>query len=69
MYTRALNTRPMPAHGRIDPDQSTGFVFFCCLLNGTDQYMELYFSEPKAHKNYLEAVEAFLKDSFLASSA
>lgn len=41
------------AHGRIDPAQSTGFVFQNCLLNGTEEYMRLYYSNPKVHKNYL----------------
>ncbi|XP_071735486.1 probable pectinesterase/pectinesterase inhibitor 51 [Rutidosis leptorrhynchoides] len=41
------------AHGRIDPAQSTGFVFRNCLINGTEEYMKLYNSKPKVHKNYL----------------
>lgn len=41
------------AHGRIDPAQSTGFVFQDCLINGTDSYMALYYSKPKVHKNFL----------------
>ncbi|PWA76439.1 pectinesterase inhibitor domain, Pectin lyase fold/virulence factor [Artemisia annua] len=41
------------AHGRIDPAQSTGFVFQNCLINGTEEYMRLYYSKPKVHKNYL----------------
>nr|GEX52308.1 probable pectinesterase/pectinesterase inhibitor 51 [Tanacetum cinerariifolium] len=41
------------AHGRIDPGQSTGFVFQNCLINGTEEYMRLYYSKPKVHKNYL----------------
>nr|GMD44832.1 probable pectinesterase/pectinesterase inhibitor 51 [Ipomoea batatas] len=41
------------AHGRIDPGQSTGFVFQNCVINGTADYMRLYFSKPKVHKNYL----------------
>ncbi|KAD5960559.1 hypothetical protein R6Q59_013632 [Mikania micrantha] len=41
------------AHGRIDPAQSTGFVFENCLINGTEEYMKLYNSNPKVHKNYL----------------
>lgn len=41
------------AHGRIDPAQSTGFVFQNCVINGTDAYMALYYSKPKAHKNFL----------------
>ncbi|XP_073311148.1 probable pectinesterase/pectinesterase inhibitor 51 [Primulina huaijiensis] len=41
------------AHGRIHPGQTTGFVFQNCLVNGTDAYMALYHSNPKAHRNYL----------------
>ncbi|KAF5769504.1 putative pectinesterase [Helianthus annuus] len=41
------------AHGRIDPAQSTGFVFQNCLINGTEEYMRLYNSKPKAHRNFL----------------
>ncbi|KAF5765418.1 putative pectinesterase [Helianthus annuus] len=41
------------AHGRIDPAQSTGFVFQNCLINGTEEYMRLYNSNPKVHKNFL----------------
>ncbi|KAK1410774.1 hypothetical protein QVD17_37313 [Tagetes erecta] len=41
------------AHGRIDPAQSTGFVFQNCLINGTEEYMRLYHSKPKVHKNFL----------------
>ncbi|KAL1326832.1 hypothetical protein HN51_036950 [Arachis hypogaea] len=41
------------AHGRTDPAQSTGFVFQNCLINGTEEYMKLYHSNPKVHKNYL----------------
>lgn len=41
------------AHGRIDPAQSTGFVFVNCVINGTEDYMALYYSKPKVHKNFL----------------
>lgn len=41
------------AHGRIDPAQSTGFVFFNCIVNGTEEYMALYHRNPKVHKNFL----------------
>ncbi|KAK3419219.1 hypothetical protein EUGRSUZ_H04944 [Eucalyptus grandis] len=41
------------AHGRTDPAQSTGFVFRNCLVNGTEEYMALYRSKPKVHKNFL----------------
>jgi pectin methylesterase-like acyl-CoA thioesterase len=41
------------AHGRIDPAQTTGFVFQNCSINGTDKYVALYKSKPQVHKNYL----------------
>ncbi|KAJ4965396.1 hypothetical protein NE237_017245 [Protea cynaroides] len=41
------------AHGRTDPAQSTGFVFQNCVVNGTDEYMELYYNNTKVHKNFL----------------
>lgn len=41
------------AHGRTDPAQSTGFVFQNCLVNGTEDYMALYYKNPKVHKNFL----------------
>ncbi|KAE8697400.1 putative pectinesterase/pectinesterase inhibitor 51 [Hibiscus syriacus] len=41
------------ALGRTDPAQSTGLVFQNCLINGTDEYMRYYHSNPKLHKNYL----------------
>ncbi|CAI0409749.1 unnamed protein product [Linum tenue] len=41
------------AQGRTDPAQSTGFVFHDCLINGTEEYMKMYRSNPKVHKNYL----------------
>ncbi|CAG7879074.1 unnamed protein product, partial [Brassica rapa] len=41
------------AQGRIDPSQSTGFVFLNCLINGTEEYMKLYKANPKVHKNFL----------------
>ncbi|CAN1335625.1 Probable pectinesterase/pectinesterase inhibitor 51 [Linum perenne] len=41
------------AQGRTDPAQSTGFVFHNCLINGTEEYMRLYRSKPKVHKNFL----------------
>ncbi|XP_044469255.1 probable pectinesterase/pectinesterase inhibitor 51 isoform X2 [Mangifera indica] len=46
-------TNAITAHGRTDPAQSTGFVFCNCLINGTEDYMKLYLSNPKVHKNYL----------------
>ncbi|GMH23976.1 hypothetical protein Nepgr_025819 [Nepenthes gracilis] len=41
------------AHGRIDPSQSTGFVFLDCVVNGTEDYMKLYYRNPRVHQNYL----------------
>ncbi|GKV17239.1 hypothetical protein SLEP1_g27771 [Rubroshorea leprosula] len=41
------------ANGRIDPAQTTGFVFQNCLVNGTEDYMKYYYSKPQAHKNFL----------------
>ncbi|KAE8665992.1 putative pectinesterase/pectinesterase inhibitor 51 [Hibiscus syriacus] len=41
------------ALGRTDPAQSTGLVFQNCLINGTDEYMRYYRSNPKVHRNYL----------------
>ncbi|KAJ4966896.1 hypothetical protein NE237_018745 [Protea cynaroides] len=41
------------AHGRTDPAQSTGFVFQNCVVNGTDEYMKLYYNNTKVHKNFL----------------
>ncbi|GER29322.1 plant invertase/pectin methylesterase inhibitor [Striga asiatica] len=41
------------AHARIDPGQSTGFVFRNCVINGTDEYMRLYRAKPDVHKNFL----------------
>ncbi|KAL8139445.1 hypothetical protein V2J09_005466 [Rumex salicifolius] len=47
------DTNAVTAHGRTDPAQATGFAFFGCLVNGTDDYMRLYQSKPKAHRSYL----------------
>ncbi|KAG2316857.1 hypothetical protein Bca4012_067760 [Brassica carinata] len=41
------------AHGRIDPSQSTGFVFLNCSINGTEEYMKEFQANPKKHTNYL----------------
>ncbi|CAA6660339.1 unnamed protein product [Spirodela intermedia] len=46
-------TNAVTAHGRTDPAQATGFVFQSCVVNGTDEYMELYGRKPAAHRNYL----------------
>ncbi|OAY36068.1 probable pectinesterase/pectinesterase inhibitor 51 [Manihot esculenta] len=41
------------AQGRFDPAQSAGFVFQKCSISGTAEYMALYKSNPKVHRNYL----------------
>ncbi|CAN6458513.1 unnamed protein product [Victoria cruziana] len=41
------------AHGRIDPAQSTGFVFENCIINGTEEYMRYYSARPAAYQNFL----------------
>ncbi|KAK4734052.1 hypothetical protein R3W88_008313 [Solanum pinnatisectum] len=46
-------TNAVTAHGRIEPGQSTGFVFHNCSINGTPEYMKLYNSNPSVHKTYL----------------
>lgn len=46
-------TNAITAHGRIEPGQSTGFVFHNCSINGTKEYMKLYYSNPSVHKTYL----------------
>lgn len=46
-------TNVVTAHSRTDPAQSTGFVFQNCLINGTAEYMALYFSKPSIHRNFL----------------
>ncbi|WOG82129.1 hypothetical protein DCAR_0101291 [Daucus carota subsp. sativus] len=47
------STNAVTAHGRIDPAQSAGFVFHNCLINGTEEYMQYYNSNPKVYKNFL----------------
>ncbi|PSS30276.1 Pectinesterase [Actinidia chinensis var. chinensis] len=49
------STAVVTAHGRFDPAQSTGFVFFNCTVNGTEEYMSLYNknSNPKPSLNFL----------------
>ncbi|KAJ4715279.1 Pectinesterase [Melia azedarach] len=41
------------AHARTDPAQWSGFVFQNCLINGTEEYMELYNSNPRVHRAFL----------------
>ncbi|XP_022150864.1 probable pectinesterase/pectinesterase inhibitor 51 [Momordica charantia] len=44
---------PVTAHGRTDPAQSTGFVFLNCLVNGTEEFMSLYYADPRVHRTFL----------------
>ncbi|CAL9043469.1 unnamed protein product, partial [Musa banksii] len=46
-------TNTVTAHGRSDPAQSTGFVFDRCVVNGSDEYLALYKSNPAVHLTYL----------------
>ncbi|RRT65119.1 hypothetical protein B296_00010817 [Ensete ventricosum] len=46
-------TNTVTAHGRSDPAQSTGFVFDRCVVNGSDEYLALYKSNPAVHLAYL----------------
>ncbi|MCE3217040.1 hypothetical protein HAX54_010156 [Datura stramonium] len=46
-------TNVVTAHGRIEPGQSTGFIFHNCSINGTAQYMKSYYSNPSVHKTFL----------------
>ncbi|WCJ31605.1 Plant invertase/pectin methylesterase inhibitor superfamily [Euphorbia peplus] len=46
-------TNVVTAQGRTDPAMSTGFVFENCSINGTEEYMRLYNSNPSVHQNYL----------------
>ncbi|XP_051127338.1 probable pectinesterase/pectinesterase inhibitor 51 [Andrographis paniculata] len=46
-------TNAVTAHGRVDPGQSTGFVFRNSIINGTEEYNELYRKNPRVHRNFL----------------
>lgn len=46
-------TNTVTAHGRSDPAESTGFVFYKCVVTGTKTYMEEYRKNPKVHRNFL----------------
>ncbi|KAK8948647.1 putative pectinesterase/pectinesterase inhibitor 51 [Platanthera zijinensis] len=46
-------TNAVTAHGRTDPGQPTGFVFKNCVVNGSDDYVAIYYRKPGAHKVYL----------------
>ncbi|KAI3515773.1 hypothetical protein L1887_14677 [Cichorium endivia] len=41
------------AHGRTDPAQTTGFVFHECVVNGTEDYMQLFRKNPSVHRTFL----------------
>ncbi|XP_020082353.1 probable pectinesterase/pectinesterase inhibitor 51 [Ananas comosus] len=41
------------AHGRTDPSQPTGFVFYNCTVTGSAEYLELYRKKPRVHRVYL----------------
>lgn len=43
----------LTAQSRTSPAQSTGFVFHNCVINGTEEYMALYYSNPRVHQNFL----------------
>lgn len=53
LKTEKGENNAVTAQGRTDPAQSTGFVIQNCVINGTDEYMALYYKNPKVHKNYL----------------
>ncbi|CAH9123240.1 unnamed protein product, partial [Cuscuta epithymum] len=41
------------AQGRLEPGQSTGFVFHKCSINGTEKYMKIYLKNRDVHNNFL----------------
>ncbi|CAI9108974.1 OLC1v1008696C1 [Oldenlandia corymbosa var. corymbosa] len=49
----AGETNAVTAQSRTDACQSTGFVFYNCVVNGTEEYMVLYNSKPGIHRNFL----------------
>ena len=53
--TEKDNRNYLTAHGRTDPAQTTGYVFYNCLINGTEEYMKLYHgpSKPQNNSNFL----------------
>lgn len=46
-------SNPITAHGRLDPGQTTGFVFENCSIGGTEEYMADFYGNPKMHRAYL----------------
>ncbi|KAJ6837442.1 putative pectinesterase/pectinesterase inhibitor 51 [Iris pallida] len=58
VVTRQLNpekgeTNTVTAHGRTDPAQPTGFVFYNSVINASAEYYTYYKQKPGNHKNYL----------------
>ncbi|TVU14432.1 hypothetical protein EJB05_37900, partial [Eragrostis curvula] len=41
------------ANGRIDPGQTTGFVFRNCTIDGNKEFVELFQTKPQSYKLYL----------------
>ena len=41
------------AQSRVDPAQSTGFVFYKCVVNGSAEYLRLFHEQPAVHRSYL----------------
>lgn len=46
-------SNPITAHGRLDPGQTTGFVFENCSIGGTEEYMADFYRDPKMHRGFL----------------
>lgn len=41
------------ANGRIDPGQTTGFVFWNCTVDGNKEFVELFRTKPQSYRLYL----------------
>ncbi|KAL6652921.1 hypothetical protein ACP70R_011846 [Stipagrostis hirtigluma subsp. patula] len=41
------------ANGRIDPGQTTGFVFQNCIVDGSKEFVELFHAKPQSYRLYL----------------
>lgn len=50
---KIAESNPTTAHGRLDPGQTTGFVFENCSIGGTEEYMADFYRNPKMHRGYL----------------
>jgi pectin methylesterase-like acyl-CoA thioesterase len=48
---RARNV--VAASGRIDPGQTTGFVFVNCTVDGNKEFVELFRTKPQSYRLYL----------------